>query len=112
MDNVLPITPNFMTETAIKEDLDSVEFGGRRKQYFAVPGGQYEAYTLRFEHIDRAEKEALVEFWKDHRGPAIQWSFFNYVTDTWSQVRFVGDSLRVEHVNAYLFDIEVQIETA
>lgn len=100
--------PRRITETGVEDKCAVITYGGR-EQFFPAWTEPRSRFGLRWNGIDRATKDQLVAFYKACRGRARSFTMWNHVEGRHCQVRFTSDTLRIEHINAYFFNIEAEV---
>lgn len=111
MADTYPLTPNFIDSTTPEYATRILEYAdkGSSEQRIATRNTPKTTFALTHKYLNVADKDTLVNFFNDRQGSYLPFYFVNHVDSNTYTVRFKEDRLNIEHINAYFFNVSLDL---
>lgn len=111
MGTTYPLQPNRITETTPEWStriLSYSDYGGS-EQRITTRSKPKRTFRLQHQYITKSELDIIINFFNEKKGAFLPFYFVNHVDSQTYTVRFKDDRLQITHINAYFFNVDVEL---
>jgi len=106
-----PLIPDRITSTAPEYKTTTVNFESGNEQRLANWSNPKTTFSLQHTYLSKARYDELMAFYKSKKGSWKKFYFVNHVDGETYTVRFKADAMTITHINAALYNVDVELVT-
>lgn len=111
MGTTYPLQPNRIVETIPEWETRIVSFSdfGGSEQRISTRTKPKHTFRLIHQYISKSELDLIINFFNEKKGAFYPFYFVNHIDNKTYTVRFKNDSLKIDHINAKFFNVELEL---
>lgn len=104
-----PLIPDRITNREPTFKTIKVNFESGNEQRHAKWSKPKTKFSLVHQHLSTDELKVLMDFFKSKKGGFRKFYFIDHILGETHTVKFANDSLRIQHVNAVIHNVNVEL---